>query len=229
MDTWDSEENVPPKIRPVIANQWEGEDEEEDVKDSWDDPEEEPPKPEEPPPKPVVTQIKKPKKALVTKIEEKEKKLKEELERKKQEKILTEMTPEEIRAEKLRQQKLQEEADLVLAKEIMGASDTPILESKEDFDKYKEEIVKTVGEATKNQNFPAFVEQLVQSFCVHLSAADLKKLHTFIGNLHIEKLKIEKGEKSKKSKGKGKAKLKLEGDTDFNEYSAYTEDYDDFM
>lgn len=46
-----------------------------------------------------------------------------------------------------------------------------------------------------------------------MSAADLKKLQTFVGNLHIEKLKIEKGEKSKKSKGKGKAKLKLEGDT----------------
>lgn len=46
-----------------------------------------------------------------------------------------------------------------------------------------------------------------------MNSADLKKLSTLLSNLHIEKLKIEKGDKSKKNKGKGKAKLKLEGET----------------
>lgn len=45
-----------------------------------------------------------------------------------------------------------------------------------------------------------------------VSSADIKKIYTWLGNLHIEKSKLEKGEKSKKSKGKGKAKLKMEGD-----------------
>lgn len=48
---------------------------------------------------------------------------------------------------------------------------------------------------------------------VLVNSADLKKLSTLLSNLHIEKLKIEKGDKSKKNKGKGKAKLKLEGET----------------
>uniref|UniRef100_A0A1B6DBY7 Uncharacterized protein n=1 Tax=Clastoptera arizonana TaxID=38151 RepID=A0A1B6DBY7_9HEMI len=113
----------------------------------------------------------------------------------------------------------------------LGATDFVFssLESKEDFEKFKDDIVKHLEESTKNKNFPGFVEQLIQSLCVHLYSGDLKKIHTWVGNLQIEKLKIEKGEKTKKSKGKGKATLKFEGDTAYDEFSAYTEDYDDFM
>lgn len=52
---------------------------------------------------------------------------------------------------------------------IPGATDfrNSSLESQEDFDKFKDDIVKQLGESTKNQNFPFFVEQLVQSLCVH--------------------------------------------------------------
>lgn len=47
---------------------------------------------------------------------------------------------------------------------------------------------------------------------VLVSAAELKKIHTWVGNLQIEKHRMEQGTKSKK-KGKGKAKLKLDDDT----------------
>ncbi|XP_046661255.1 eukaryotic translation initiation factor 3 subunit J [Homalodisca vitripennis] len=228
MDSWDSD-NFEVTTPAKIVNKWEGEDEDEDVKDSWDDPEEE--KKEEDPSKiTTAAATKKNKKSLEKKIEEKERKRKEELERRQNEKQ-GEMTPEELLAEKLRRQQLQEESDLLLAKQLLGSFDIPSvgLDSQEDFDKFKDEIVNKLGESTKKDYFPTFVEQLMQAMCVHLSSGDLKKLSAWINNLHIEKLKIEKGEKSKKNKGKGKAKLKLEGETDYNEFSAYTEDYDDFM
>lgn len=63
-----------------------------------------------------------------------------------------------------------------------------------------------------------------------MSSIDIKKIHTKIGNLQIEKAKIEKGDKGKKPKGK--AKIKVERDTDYlnSEYSAYaTEEFDDFI
>lgn len=238
-DKWDSENfrtDLHTKSGPIglISNQWDGEDEEEDVKDCWDDPEEEEQEEsketenEEPTVKAI--QVKRTKK-LLSKIEEKERKYQEDLLEKKLQQEKESMTPEELQAEKLRQQKLQEEADLEVAKHLLGvniSSDLPVLESKEDFEKYKDEIVKQLGSATKNQNFPDFVETLVQALCVHLSAAELKKIHTKVGNLQIEKHKMEQGTKSKKKGKGGKAKLKLDDDTDI--YSSYNEDvYDDFM
>jgi len=209
------------------GNKWEGEDEDDDVKDSWDDPEEERKDDDESKPQ-TATTTKKSKKALLSKIEDKERKRKEELERKQNEK-LADMTPEELLADKLRRQQLQEESDLLLAKQLLGTFDVPGLDSQEDFDKFKDDIMTKLGDATKKEYFPTFVDLLVQALCVHLNSSDLKKISTWISNLHIEKQKIEKGDKAKKSKGKGKAKLKLEGETDYNEFSAYTEDYDDFM
>lgn len=41
------------------------------------------------------------------------------------------------------------------------------LESQEDFDKFKDDIIKQIGDSTKKEYFPTFVELLVQSLCVH--------------------------------------------------------------
>ncbi|XP_054277746.1 eukaryotic translation initiation factor 3 subunit J [Macrosteles quadrilineatus] len=227
MDSWENEDfevTMPAKA----LNKWEGEDEDDEVKDSWDDPEEEK-KEEDSSKTQAVSAAKKPKKALLGKIEEKERKRKEEIEKKLSEKQAS-LTPEEQLAEKIRRQKLQEESDLLLAKQLLGTDGISlVLETPEDFEKFKDDIINKLGDSTKKENFPNFVDQLVQSLCVHLNSTDLKKLSTWLNNMHIEKLKIEKGDKGKKNKGKGKAKLKLEGETDYNEFSAYTEDYDDFM
>lgn len=63
------------------------------------------------------------------------------------------------------------------------------------------------------QQYLNWVKSVTYICSVSVNSADLKKLSTLLSNLHIEKLKIEKGDKSKKNKGKGKAKLKLEGET----------------
>ncbi|CAL1270739.1 unnamed protein product [Larinioides sclopetarius] len=124
---WENEDFEPVLKKTVITDKWEGEDEDDDVKDNWDDEEEEG-KEEKPDQNthvsyfPVVAVQPKKKKSLAHIIAEKEEKKRKEMEEKM--KLLEvnkkELTPEERVAHKLKQQKLQEEADLQLAKETFG-------------------------------------------------------------------------------------------------------------
>ncbi|XP_049762605.1 eukaryotic translation initiation factor 3 subunit J [Schistocerca cancellata] len=241
-EEWEAENFDVKQIRPtttVKLNKWEGEDEDEDVKDNWEDEEEEEKKDVEKqePVKPV--QSKKPQKNLQEKIAEKERQQREEALRKAQAKeaLNKPMTPEELQAEKKRQQKLQEEADLLVAMETFGVKETVSTgidgmnpDSKEEFDQFREALCKKINHYSKSPHFPEFAEELIRNICVNLSSTDLKKLKNTIENMFLEKSKIEKGDKAKK-KGKGKAKLRVEGDnTIVNEYSAYADyDYDDFI
>ena len=234
-DEWDVE-NAEAKFDLAIrSNKWEGEDEDEDVKDSWEDVEEEKKDIEKPAEVPKAKP--KPKKALAERIEEREKKAKAEAERKAKEKEEA-LTPEERRAEQIRRQRLQEEADLRLAMETFGVTeetalslDTTVPSTKEEFEQYGSVLTQKLSQLAKNAEFPPFGEELIKSVALNLSSAHLKKVKTLIDNLLIEKQKIEKGEKAKKNKGKGKAKLKIEDDnTLLSEYGDYVyDDYDDFM
>ncbi|XP_071869044.1 eukaryotic translation initiation factor 3 subunit J [Bombus fervidus] len=234
-DEWDVE-NAEAKFDLAIrSNKWEGEDEDEDVKDSWEDVEEEKKDVEKPAEVPKAKP--KPKKALAERIEEREKKAKAEAERRAKEKEEA-LTPEERRAEQIRRQRLQEEADLRLAMETFGVTEEPALSldatvpsTKEEFEQYGSVLTQKLNQLAKNVEFPPFGEELIKSVALNLSSAHLKKVKTLIDNLLIEKQKIEKGEKAKKNKGKGKAKLKIEDDnTLLSEYGDYVyDDYDDFM
>ncbi|XP_033120743.1 eukaryotic translation initiation factor 3 subunit J-like [Anneissia japonica] len=108
------------------GDKWEGEDEEE-VKDNWEDEEDEKKLPaatsESGGVKAFQVQKKKP---LSERIQEKEEeKRKIALEKQKQKEAEEKkLTPSEIQAEKARQQQIQEEADLMLAKEMFGLSTT---------------------------------------------------------------------------------------------------------
>ncbi|XP_051503310.1 eukaryotic translation initiation factor 3 subunit J-B-like isoform X1 [Myxocyprinus asiaticus] len=117
-DSWDAdnfEPNVPIRSAVVRLDRWEGEDEEEDVKDNWDDEEEEK---EEEQKKAEVTAPEKKKISSKIKVKEVTQKKNQELKNKLQETQISEkLSPEEQQAEKLRQKKLQEEADLELARE----------------------------------------------------------------------------------------------------------------
>ncbi|XP_024880947.1 eukaryotic translation initiation factor 3 subunit J [Temnothorax curvispinosus] len=246
-EEWDVDDvdNVEAKFDLAMrSNKWEGEDEEEEVKDSWEDVEEEKKdvekrdveKPAEAPKaKP------KPKKALAERIEEREKKAKEEAERKVKE-IEESLTPEERRAELLRRQRLQEEADLRLAMETFGVTnatevspneslDTMVPDTKEEFEQFGTALLQKINQFNKHAEYPPFAEELIKSIALNLSSNYLKKVKTIVDNLLIEKQKMEKGDKAKKNKGKGKAKLKIEGDnTLLSEYGDYVYDeFDDFM
>lgn len=98
------------------------------------------------------------------------------------------MTPAERLAEKLRLQKLQEENDLLTALDTLGltAEKTTTTPSsgidgmsptnKAEFSELSEAISKKVSTFKSSEEFPAFLEELVQSVCANCK---LKKNHLF--------------------------------------------------
>merc|ERR1712002_1119051 len=104
-------EDFVPKNATTANDKWEGEDED-DVKDNWFDEEE-----EENEDKPGVEEQVKKKKPVRDRIAEKEERIKREQE---EQERMKNLTPEEIASEKARQQKLQEEGDLLLAMDTFG-------------------------------------------------------------------------------------------------------------
>lgn len=83
------------------------------------------------------------------------------------------MTPEEKLAEKLRLQKLQEEADLKTAMESLGfnvgASNIDALNptNKEEFTELAQAISTKVANYKNSDEFPGFIEELVRSVCAN--------------------------------------------------------------
>ena len=237
--SWDAE-NFEPKLPTTLtSSKWEGEDEEDNVKESWEDEEEEKKDEEK---TEVVPPAPKPKKKIHDKIAEKERLEREKAERLSAEKSTEELTPEEKLAEKLRRQKLQEESDLRLAMETFGVTEVSVggkldnfnPTNKEEFTEFADLLSKKINLFKTKEEFPAFVDDLVKSIAVQMSSADIRRIKLSIDNLYIEKQKSEKSDKAKKpTKGKGKAKLKVEGDNahlnQYDTYGNFDDEYDDFM
>ncbi|XP_078097323.1 eukaryotic translation initiation factor 3 subunit J-like isoform X3 [Mustelus asterias] len=235
---WADDDFQAPELaaKPVVVDKWEGEDEEEDVKDNWDDDEEE---------KKAERQAKiSEKKKLSDRIKEKEEKERQ-LKKKKQEALknleksaeLVELSPEEQLAEKLRLAKLQEQADLEVAKDTFGMNsvmqlgiDSMYPTTREDFTEFGRLLKEKITFFEKSVYYVDFLETLLQDISISLEVDDLKKLNNSLTSLCSEKLKQEKQSKGKKKKkapvlaGGFKANLK----DDLDDY-AYTQDYDDFM
>ncbi|XP_051896584.1 eukaryotic translation initiation factor 3 subunit J-like [Pristis pectinata] len=239
-DDWDSvdfgtqEESL---RKPVIVDRWEGEDEDEDVKDNWDDEEEE----KKPPIKPEAKVSEK--KKLSDRIKEKEEK---ERQLKKKHVALknslkaqepAELSTEEQLAEKLRLAKLQEQADLEVAKDTFGMNnvtqfgiDSMCPSTREDFAEFGKLLKEKITQFEKSIYYVDFLENLLRDISISLEADDLKKLNNSLTTLCSEKQKQEKQNKGKKKKkapvlaGGFKANLK----DDLDDYG-YTQEYDDFM
>lgn len=237
--SWDAD-NFEPKLPTTLttSNKWEGEDEDDAVKESWEDEEEEK-KDEEKTEVPVAPA--KPKKKIQDKIAEKERMEREKAERLSAEKAMEVMTPEQKLAEKLLQQKLQEESDLRLAMETFGITEGAVGKidsfsptSQAEFTEFTDMLTKKICLFKARDEFPGFIDELVKNILVQMPSADIKRIKLTVDNLYIEKQKSEKSDKSKKpTKGKGKAKLKVEGDNahlnQYDTYGNYDDDYDDFM
>ncbi|CAH1164753.1 unnamed protein product [Phaedon cochleariae] len=229
MESWDDEDfelAAAPGVPPVVVNKWEGEDEDDEVKESWEDEDEEKQENTE-----SASDVKKPKKkTLQERIAEKERLKREEMERRLREEEEEDISPEE----RLRRQ---QESDLKLAlettfgesKDTLGAlDDLSIPDTKEEFEAFSEALSKKLTPLSKNVEYPTLVENLTRNLCATLTSLDIKKVKNSLDNLYLEKQKIEKGDKNKKSKGKGKARLRMEGDNQLSQLSAYTNDYDEF-
>ncbi|XP_018595112.1 eukaryotic translation initiation factor 3 subunit J-A-like isoform X2 [Scleropages formosus] len=251
VDSWDAENFEPdePIKKVAVLDRWEGEDEEDNVKDNWDDEEEEEEGEEEEEEEKKVEEKKpevKPsdKKKLSEKIKEKEsgqRKKKEELRKQlQQSEETTELTPEEQLAEKLRVKKLQEEADLELAKEAFGVTNTvPRIDSmsptsKDDFTEFERLLKEKISQYEKSVHYTSFLDSLFRDLCISLEVDELKKINLSLTVLLSEKQKQEKQNKSKKKKKGavlgGGLKATMKDDLgDYGDFGDYAQDYEDFM
>ncbi|XP_057305538.1 eukaryotic translation initiation factor 3 subunit J-like isoform X2 [Hydractinia symbiolongicarpus] len=244
MSSWDDEDFVPEaSTEEVITDKWEGEDEDDDVKDNWDDDDDG----EEGKDKTQITPSSQPKKKkpLAERIKEKqEKRRQEQLARQEQMKLEEEaqklLTPEEQLAEQLKNQRLQEESDLELAKEAFGVADVlpgqktfenfnPT--SKEEFNELSTMISQKLTAHENKSEYTTFLENLFRDCCAGVNAEDIKRISNTLTVLANEKQKLSKGGKAGKKKAAGKKTLStgkaVRNDMDFED--DYYDEYEDFM
>lgn len=86
------------------------------------------------------------------------------------------MTPEEKSAEKLRLQKVLEEADLRVAMETFGVTESDLIRGELDgaqptnpaeLTAFKTALVKKISQFRSLEGFPGFIEELVQGVCLN--------------------------------------------------------------
>lgn len=183
----------------VTANKWDDE-EDDEVKENWDDEEEEEAskassagdasqaktstEPKEPGAK------KKKQKALKDKL------LQKDLE------MSRPRTKEEQLADKLERQRLQEESDLMLAKEAFGVSSNGIdsssslaaiqLATRADFEAFRKALVGKLSAYTRSPYYVPFLEELCRELATDLEADDIKKVDTVLTTIFNEKIRIAK-------------------------------------
>eukprot|EP01137_Pigoraptor_chileana_P012230 Opistho-2@64372 len=146
------------------------------------------------------------------------------------------LTPEEEAAEKLRRQKLIEEADLQNAKDLFSTGgedaapaltgdsiDTMRPKSAADFDKLEKAIAKKLGEYEHSVEYVPFLETLFRDLCAGVSSEDIRRIISVLNVLLNEKQKAEKGP-ANKGKKKAPPKKVVALDEDFVDG-----EYDDFM
>jgi len=226
-DDWESAVDNEVVLRPVPTdvNKWAGEDDDDDVKESWEDEEE---KKDEEKPETKSTPSKKVTKASKSKLAAQERIADEE-----EEKRLANMTSEEKLAEKLRLEKIQKESDLKTALETFGVSSENCdalssfqPETKDEFKEFSSALSWKVNQFKDSPHFTTFIEDLVRGVCASMPSADLKKVKICVETLHSEKLKLEKQSKKPVGKGKARATIRTESN-DIEVYQSYGNDFDD--
>lgn len=240
MADWDDEEFEPSAAAAggvPKTDKWDGEDEDDDVKDAWDVSSDEEDSQKSKEGDQVV--VKKKKKKLADIIAEKEearmKKMAEDA-YETEERLLND-TPEARLEEKLRQQKLAEDGDFELARELLGTRESTPQEgtldamspvSKEEFEEFEKAISEKIANFSNSEHYPEFVENLVKSMCMTLNTITLKKIKTDVEAFHSAKLKEEKAAKGGKKPAK-KNVIKMERDNDYAIGGYQDNDMDDFM
>jgi len=243
MADWDDEEfepEDPTKVQaPARTDKWEGEDEDDEVKDAWDVDSDEEKKADTPEGNEEGKAIqKKKKKKLADKIAEKEEAQMREMEalrlQKEEEERLN--TPEGKLAEKLRLQKLEESNQLELAKDMMGIKDDDksgvnfTAESKEEFDQLSSMLLEKMRDLESSPHYQDFAAQLISGICMNLAVPTLKKVKGEVEAFTSAKLKEERANKTKKAKP-GKASIRMETDRSMfgRGLDEGYDDMDDFM
>ncbi|XP_010271907.1 PREDICTED: eukaryotic translation initiation factor 3 subunit J-like [Nelumbo nucifera] len=220
MEDWE-DEPVPPVLKKEQPkNLWDDEDvEEDDVKDSWEDEDEPAPAPK---PEPPVEKI--PKKSAVKPSENKGKTAEVKVEE-----------PLDPVAEKLRQQRLVEEADYKSTTELFAKRgdektlDNFIPKSENDFLEYAELVSYKLRPYEKSFHYITLLKTVMRLSMTALKAADAKEVASSITAIANEKLKAEKeANAGKKKTGVKKKQLHIEKQVDDVVVDTYDalDDYD---
>jgi len=234
-DAWDADDYEPPaaSAKVVVANdKWDGEDEEDDVKDAWDaDSEEEKSKAEaEKAAAPKAATSKK--KKLRDKIALKEAALND------NDEDDSLKSPEDKLAEKLRLQKMEEKAQFELTRDMLGLQtgsiDSIVPETKEDFEAFAKAISEKIRVFSSSDHYNELLETVTKDLALDMPVPSLKRVKIHVEGLHSTRLKEEKAVKSKKNKATtGKASLKNDLDKDLfgggSGGAGFGDDMDDFM
>eukprot|EP00271_Cylindrocystis_brebissonii_P011673 TRINITY_DN29578_c0_g1_i1.p1 TRINITY_DN29578_c0_g1~~TRINITY_DN29578_c0_g1_i1.p1 ORF type:complete len:225 (+),score=81.45 TRINITY_DN29578_c0_g1_i1:326-1000(+) len=219
-DDWDADDFEPaaPIVpKEAVKGQWDDEDkEEETVKESWED---------------EGSQT-----ATKAKAEKKEKKAKVEV-KPKEAAVADEVLTDPL-AEKMRQQRLVEESDFKLMKEMIGGKseelkslDDFIPKTEAEFLQYSELVAGKLTAFNKSFHYMAMVKAFVRKATVSLTAAETKDLNLAMGVILNDKLKAEKEAEKGKKKAvtkKSAAKLKVDKADDFDGDSGYSNAQDDY-
>ncbi|KAI3456331.1 hypothetical protein Pfo_012994 [Paulownia fortunei] len=221
MEDWE-DEPIPDLLKKIEPpkNNWDEEDlDDNDVKESWED-EDEPvmaPKPELHPPE------KGPKKA-VAKLGEKKGKAVE----------VTKEAPLDPIEEKLRQQRIVEEADYKSTAELFSKKgdektlDNFIPKTESDFAEYAELVSYKLRPYEKSYHYIGLLKAVMRLSLTSLKGADAKEVASSITAIANEKIKAEKEANASKKKTVGKKKQLHVGKPDDDVVDDSYQDYDDY-
>lgn len=213
-DDWDAEDFEPPPpvvVKEPTKSQWDDEDkEEEELKESWED---------EDKAKAAANP-----KAEKKKSKEGPKEVKEE-----------DIPLDDPIAEKLRQQRLVEEADFKNAKELFGddkkegrSLENFIPKTEADFLEFAALLAAQATTFSKSFHYLTLLKAFLRKATASLAASDAKELNAALTVIANEKLKAEKEATAGKKKGGKKKQLNL-GQGEEEDYRAgYVEAQDDY-
>jgi len=244
MGDWDDDEfEVDNAKAGPRTDKWDGEDEDDDIKDAWDAESDEEGKEKKPVDEnaSVGKVQKKKKKKLAEIIAEKEEARLREME---EEKMMREEenqsnTQEGILAEKLRRQKIVEDGDFELTRELLGGEESSGTgginfnpDSEAGFEELRTILMEKFNNIENSEHYQDFATLLMKDMCMGLPVASLKKVKADCEGFISVKLKDEKAARAKKAKvGTAKATIKME--TDRSMFSRGMDegynDMDDFM
>lgn len=223
MEDWE-DEAIPPLVKKELPkSSWEDEDvDDNDVKDSWEDEDEPVPAPA-PAPLPQPPAEKVVKKASAKTSEKKGKTVE----------VATEV-PLDPAAEKLRQERLVEEADFKSTRDLFGSRDDGktldnfIPKSESDFLEYAELISHKLRPYEKSFHYIGLLKDVMRLSMTALKAADAKEVASSVTAIANEKIKAEKeANAGKKKTGAKKKQLHVDKPDDEAVVDAY-DAYDDY-
>ncbi|KAK4758401.1 hypothetical protein SAY87_019702 [Trapa incisa] len=221
MEDWEDEQLTPLHSKEQPRSKWDDEDvDENDIKESWEDEDEPAPMPPPPPPPAEKALKKNAKKATDTKG--------------KPVQVAKVEEPLDPIAEKLRQQRLVEEADYRSTTELFAKKgdekslDNFIPKSEGDFLEYAELISYKLRPLEKSYHYIGLLKAIMRLSMNSLKAADAKDIASSVTAIANEKLKAEKeANAGKKKTGAKKKQLNLDKPDDDTVINAY-DDVDDY-